>query len=247
MATSILVQQIQALAQRAATEDKLIKGLLVTAEGAIRTDFAAADTLLGGRITTLDTKVNGVKTDLTALVGTTRTAIENDFNGKIGDVTTLTTTANGNIVLAINEVRSAITAAQDAAAELINDDLKSLTTVYSSTKTDQQIKVAVDAVVDGASDALNTLKELSAALGDDASFASKVTGSLSKRVAVDAPQTFSTAELLQGRTNLDVFSKAEVTAMVKAVTDTIGDVSTLDAVAAFDAALVDGPAPTTPV
>lgn len=239
MATSILVQQIQALAQRAATEDKLIKGLLVTAEGAIRTDFAAADTLLGGRITTLDTKVDGVKTDLTALVGTTRTAIENDFNGKIGDVTALTTTANGNIVLAINEVRSAITAAQDAAAELINDTDKSLTTVYSSTKTDQQIKVAIDGVVDGASSALNTLKELATSLGDDANFASTVTTALGNRVRVDAAQVFTAPQLAQAQSNMDVFSKAQVTAMIKAVTDTIGDVSSLDAVATFDATIAN--------
>jgi len=239
MATSILVQQIQALAQRAATEDKLIKGLLVTAEGAIRTDFAAADTLLGGRITTLDTKVDTAVDTLELLVDTTRTSIEADFNGKIGDTTALTTTAKGNIVLAVNEVKGLVDAAKSAADALINDTTPGLTTVYSSTKTDQQIKVAVDAVVDGASDALNTLKELSAALGDDADFASTVTTSLAKRVSVEGPQVFSDAELLQGRTNLDVFSKAQVTAMIKAVTDTIGDVSTLDAVADFDAALLD--------
>jgi len=239
MATSILVQQIQALAQRAATEDKLIKGLLVTAEGAIRTDFAAADTLLGGRITTLDTKVDTAVDTLELLVDTTRTGIEADFNGKIGDVTALTTAANGNIVLAVNEVRAAITAAQNAAAELINDTAPSLTTVYSATKTDQQIKVAVDSVVDGATDALNTLKELSAALGDDADFASTVTESLGKRISVGEAQVFTAPQLAQAQSNMDVFSKAQVTAMIKAVTDTIGDVSSLDAVATFDAALVD--------
>lgn len=238
MATTTLVAQISALATRAATEDKSIRALVGTTATAIRGEFAAADVVLNSAIVALDGKVETLDDDLRLLVDTTRTGINADFNAKIGDITTLTTTAKGNIVLAVNEVKAAVVAAKNAADALINDTTPGLDKVYSSQKTDQQIKVAVDAVVDGASDALNTLKELSAALGDDANFASSVTSSLGKRVAVDAPQTFTVGELVQGRTNLDVFSKAEVTAAIKVVSDMVGDVSSLDSVAAFEAALV---------
>jgi len=242
MATSILVQQIQALAQRAATEDKLIKGLLVTAEGAIRTDFAAADTLLGGRITTLDTKVDGVKTDLTALVTTTRTAIETDFNGKIGDVTALTTTAKGNIVVAVNEVKTLVDAAKNAADSLINDTTASATTVYSATKTNSQISAAINALVGpGTDEALNTLRELGAALGDDADFASNITAAIGEKSA-KAANLSDLTDFAAARTNLVVYSKSEVVALIKAVTDTIGDVTALDAVATFDATIANNPA-----
>lgn len=238
MANSILVNQIKALATRAGAEDKLIKGLIVTAEGAIRTDFAAADAVLDGKITKLNT-------DLSKLVGDTKIAIETNFDGKIGDLTTLTTTAKGSVVLSLNELKGLVNTAQQTAdnavsvtANLINDTTPDTTKVYSSQKTNQAIQKAVDDLVGGAKDTMNTLKELQTALGDDANFASNITSALAKRVRFDAEQTLLPAELTQAQTNMDVFSKAQTTAAIKVVTDNIGDVSTLDAVALFNAALI---------
>lgn len=99
--------------------------------------------------------------NLATRAGSESKALRTLINGNAQDLSALTTTAKGNLVLAINEVN----AASKAAARL-NDLAASNTTVYSSQKTDAQIKAAIDAVVGGAPAALDTLRELADALGE---------------------------------------------------------------------------------
>lgn len=65
-----------------------------------------------------------------------------------------------------------------APTELINDTAASSSTVYSSTKTAAAITAAVTALVNAAPGALDTLKELADAMGDDANFSATVTTAL---------------------------------------------------------------------
>ena len=67
----------------------------------------------------------------------------------------------------------------------------------------QAIKKAVDDLVNGSGSALDTLKELADALGNDPEFATTVGNALGVRVRVDAPSTFTAAQKAQGRANLD--------------------------------------------
>lgn len=65
-----------------------------------------------------------------------------------------------------------------------------------------EIRAAVDALVDAAPGALDTLNELAAALGDDANFSASVATALAARVRVDAAQALNETQKAQGRSNL---------------------------------------------
>jgi len=67
-----------------------------------------------------------------------------------------------------------------------------------------EVDARVQFVVDSAPAALDTLNELAAALGDDANFSTTIANQMAKRVAVDAVQTFTVGEKLQGCTNIGV-------------------------------------------
>lgn len=99
--------------------------------------------------------------------------------------------------------------------------------LYSSSETDSAIAAAIAALVNSSPAALDTLKELSDALGGDANFAATTATALGNRVRVDtASQGLDSTQKNNARTNIDVYSKTE-----------IGDPTT-DFVATFEAGLV---------
>ena len=73
----------------------------------------------------------------------------------------------------------------------------------------QAIKKAVDDLINGSGAALDTLKELADALGNDPEFATTVGNALGVRVRVDAAQPFTLAEKAQGRSNLDALGTVD--------------------------------------
>ena len=116
-----------------------------------------------------------------------------------GTLTELTTTDKTSLVKAINELKSSITNATS-----INDTSTSKSATWSSDKINTSINNAVSALVNGAGTTLDTLKELAAALGNDANFATTIATQMGKRVRVDAAQTFTVAEQAQGCANLGI-------------------------------------------
>lgn len=122
-----------------------------------------------------------------------------------GDLTALTTTNKTNLVSAINELK--ILADQPNGAQ-INDMATdgALDVVWSANKIFDEIALAKQAVknelTNGAGAALDTLKELADALGNNPSFAADIATSLAKRVRVDAAQVFTMLEKKQGCENL---------------------------------------------
>jgi|GEM_PF-1820215 len=72
------------------------------------------------------------------------------------------------------------------------------------------IKAATDALIGGSSAALDTLKELADALGNDPQFATAVGNALGVRVRVDAAQAFNIAQKSRGRANLDAVGTGDV-------------------------------------
>lgn len=72
------------------------------------------------------------------------------------------------------------------------------------------VAAAIAALVNSSPTALDTLKELADALGDDANFAATVTTALAARLRVDAAQVLTEAQAIQGRANLGVAGKAGV-------------------------------------
>ena len=77
----------------------------------------------------------------------------------------LTTTAKGNLVAALNELKADVDAAASSGGASINDVSTSTASVWSSTRTSEAISEAVTALVNGAPGLLDTLEELATALG----------------------------------------------------------------------------------
>ena len=123
------------------------------------------------------------------------------LNVKIGDLTQLTTTAKNNLVAAINEA-----AASGSSGAIIDDTAGAgdTTVVWSADKTVTAIQAAVDALVDGAPAALDTLNKLAAALGNDENLAQTMILQINNRVRFDESQALNATQQLTACTNIGV-------------------------------------------
>lgn len=138
--------------------------------------------------------------DLATRIATEIKSLRTLVNGNAADLAALNTTAKTNLVAAINELKTALTAIGTPVA--INDTTASGTETYSSNKINSQITAALSALTTGAPGALDTLDELAAALGDDANFAATITAALGNRVRVDASQSLTSPQQSQARANI---------------------------------------------
>jgi hypothetical protein len=171
---------------------------------------------------TLETRLR----DLATRIGTESKALRTLLNGNAADLAALTTAAKTSLVAALNELQAEISAIVPGAA--IDDASTVANKTWSSTKINDAITAAINVLTTGAPVALNTLDELSAALGDDANFAATITAALGNRVRVDtAAQGLTAQQKTNARTNIG----ADVTSAETGNTDA-------DLVAAFNAALV---------
>lgn len=155
------------------------------------------------------------------------------INNNAGDLSGLSTTQKSNLVASINELDAAIKA-MAAGSGAISDGTTSSSTTWSSSKTASAIAALIAAdtatsgtgttfsvtkilalieaaktqvkndLTNGASAALDTLKELADALGGDANFATTVNTALANRVRYDAAQTLTTAQQLRACQNIGV-------------------------------------------
>lgn len=137
-------------------------------------------------------------TDLATRIATECKSLRTLVNGNASDLSALTTTSKTNIVSAINELKAAI----GNAGASISDSTTTTSTTWSSTKINDAITSALNALATGAPGALDTLDELAAALGDDANFAATVTTALGNRVRVDAAQGLTAPQQAQARSNI---------------------------------------------
>lgn len=162
--------------------------------------------------------------NLAVRAATESKALRTLINGNLTDLAALTTSDKRNLVAAINEVLAVAEGASGGGAA-IDDATPRTTTVYSSSKTEAVVAAAVAELVDGAPEALDTLKELADALAADQEVVDDVLAALALRVRVDAPQALAAPQQLQARANIGAVSAVDV-----------GDVDT-DFVAAYQAAL----------
>lgn len=120
------------------------------------------------------------------------------LNVKIGDLTQLTTTAKNNLVAAINEAATSGVDIDD------NAGAGDTAVVWSANKTVTAIQAAVDALVDGAPAALDTLNKLAAALGNDENLAQTMIAQINNRVRFDEAQVLTAEQQLTACTNIGV-------------------------------------------
>lgn len=123
-----------------------------------------------------------------------------------GDLTSLTTTAKGNLVAAINEIKALV----GSAGAQINDSAGDgdSTVTWSADKIFDSIELAKTAIkndlVNGAGSAFDTLSELAAMLNNDPSFAATIATELGNRVRFDGAQVLSAAQKLQACENIGI-------------------------------------------
>ena len=121
----------------------------------------------------------------------------------VGSLGSLTTTAKSNLVAAINEIAQAA-----ASATGIDDGVTGASSTWSSNKISSEISGAVSDLVGGAGAALDTLKELADALGNDPSFAATIATQIANRVRFDAAQVLTAPQKAQACDNIGAASLA---------------------------------------
>lgn len=142
--------------------------------------------------------------DLATAIGTDVKTLRTFLTGSAtGDLSGLNTTAKQSIIAALNEVRAQAIAAANAGGAQISDAAPGTGTVYSSQHVEDRITAAIQALQGAAVPAaLDTLKELADAIGDDANYAATVATAMGLRVRVDAAQAFTAPQKAQARSNI---------------------------------------------
>jgi hypothetical protein len=110
---------------------------------------------------------------------------------------TLKTTVNG--LLKGNSTTGVVSAATAGTDYLTPSDITSLAT-------QTYVTTAINNLINGSVSALDTLKELADAIGNDANFAATVTTALANRVRYDASQTLTDNQQSQARLNIGAIS-----------------------------------------
>ena len=134
-----------------------------------------------------------------------------------GSLTSLTTSQKGSLVAAINELKTTVDGLSGSSGgAVINDSAGdgATTVTWSADKILDTIEAAKAAVkselTNGAGAALDTLKELADALGNDPTFASTLATQMNNRVRFDAAQVLTEPQKAQARSNIGALSAVEI-------------------------------------
>lgn len=196
-------------------------------------------------ILSLQTRIS----DLITAIGTDIKQLRTWVTGSSsGNLTGLTTTAKGDLIAAINEVNAKPSSAPADASETVKGIVELATLAEVATGTDsvravtpagvRQERTALreEILGSGVPEALDTLDELAAALGDDANFAASVTTALAGKQPLDADLTaiaalVSAADQFPYATGTGTWTLGTVTAAARGLLDdaTVADMrNTLD-------------------
>lgn len=143
--------------------------------------------------TVLENVVKAIGADIKSLKGkdveikNSVDTLKTDVRTKLGDLTTLTTTDKTSVVRAMNELKASIGAVNTGTDE---------------SAVNQLIDNKINALVDNAPEALNTLKEIADKLQADESTATALASTVSKKVAFDSAQSLSTEQQKQAQENI---------------------------------------------
>lgn len=157
-------------------------------------------------------------TDFSTKLSTAFAQVGTDVKGilaNIGDLSQLTTTQKATLVVALNELKKGLGDLQTSIEEKsqIDDSVTALTSTWSSTKINSQIEAAVNGLINGAPDALNTLKELADAMQTNADAIAALQDIAAGHVKYDAAQSLTAEQQAQARANIDAVSSAQLAAV----------------------------------
>ena len=145
-----------------------------------------------------------------------------------GSLSALTTTTKTSLVAAINELVGLVGSGGGAVIDdaATNGDT---TVTWSADKIFDSIAAAKAAlkgeILGGAGAAFDTLSELAAALGNDASFAATIATEIGNRVRYDTAQSLTTGEATQARSNIGAASAATLSTLLTDLGDLTTDLS----------------------
>lgn len=138
---------------------------------------------------------------------------------KQGDLSTLTTSQKASLVLAINELNSAIS--QIDMSKVIEDGQTAADKTWSSNKILSEITTKCNevktALLGGAGDAYDTLKELADLITDNKELIDSLQELAGAHVRYDAAQELSPGQKTQARSNIGAADNAEYQATKTAV------------------------------
>lgn len=154
--------------------------------------------------------------DAMTRVATECKSIRTLLNGNAADHTALITTAKGNLVLAINEVKTQANALAASGGATINDaSTASASQTWSINKITEELNdtaVAVkNEILGGAGAAYDTLQELKTLLDGEAANITTINTALGNRVRTDINnQGLTTVQKQNARTNIDAYGSTEL-------------------------------------
>jgi hypothetical protein len=143
-----------------------------------------------------------LQTNLQSLISAVATDIKS-LTTKQGNLANLTTTEKTNLVGALNELKTAISSV-DLTALLADTTASATNKTWSIDKIKSEISASINALVNGAPAALDTLKELADLLSSNDSAINSLVTSVSNRVRFDAAQTLTTEQQAQACTNIGI-------------------------------------------
>lgn len=124
--------------------------------------------------------------------------VNTTLKGNQGDLTKLSTADKTSLVNALNELKTTIDNKTS-----INDSQNTTVNTWSATKISNEITQAITNLINGADASSDTLKELA----DKITALAQADNGL---VSAIQAQPFTAAQKLQARSNIDVYSKAEI-------------------------------------
>lgn len=164
--------------------------------------------------TVLENVVKAIGVDIKSLKGkdveikNSVDTLKTDVGTKLGDLTTLTTTDKTSVVRAMNELKASIGAVNTGTDE---------------SAVNQLIDNKINALIDNAPEALNTLKEIADKLQAEESTATALASTVSKKVAFDSQQSLSTEQQKQAQENIGLgdLSSADLVTVYTTARDSV--------------------------
>lgn len=127
-----------------------------------------------------------------------------NLRNRTGALENLNTTAKTNLVAAINEIKQALNSFSQ-----IDDVNEASGTTWSSNKIASEISGAINALLDGAPEAYDTLKEIADYISSDSGATSALVTAVANRVRFDDAQQLTENQQKQACANIGVGDPTE--------------------------------------
>lgn len=169
-------------------------------------------------------------TTLSAQISALATQIGSDIKTLIahdGDLSALTTQQKASLVLALNELKAGLTAVEGKLGAQIDDSSSGTDKTWSASKINSAITAAVNALINGAPETLDTIKEVADAITANKDAISAIQAVAAGHVKYDGAQDLTAEQKTQERTNIGAAGTDDINA-VKTTIGTLTNLSTTD-------------------